>query len=100
MNIAIDFDGTLCEDKFPNIGKPKQEVINWVLEQQNKGCKLILYTLRREHLLVSAINWAKERGIVFDYIANNKIGADIFIDDKNMRVEDINRFDCNNFKRG
>ena len=100
MNIAVDFDGTLCEDNFPNIGEPKQEVINWVLEQQKKDCKLILYTLRRGHLLVSAINWAKERGIVFDYIANNKIGADIFIDDKNMRVEDINRFNCNNFKRG
>lgn len=100
-NIAIDFDGTLCEeDIFPAIGKPKQDVIDWVKDQQLKGCRLILYTLRKDIYLQDALKWSFEKGIKFDYICDNKVHADIFLDDKNMRVEDIKRFDSNNFKRG
>ena len=98
--IAVDFDGTLCEDRFPNIGEPKQDAIAWVKEQKNKGCMLILYTLRKDSLLRDALHWSQKHGIFYDYIAKDKIHADIFLDDKNMRVEDIKRFDCNNFKRG
>ena len=98
--IAVDFDGTLCEDRFPNIGEPKQDVIDWVVEQKTKGCILILYTLRKDNLLNNALHWSQQHGILFDYISKDKIHADIFLDDKNMRVEDIKRFDSNNFKRG
>lgn len=32
--IAVDFDGTLCESKWPEIGEPNEEVINYVKEQR------------------------------------------------------------------
>ena len=27
--IAVDFDGTLCENKWPDIGKPNEKIISY-----------------------------------------------------------------------
>ena len=32
--IAVDFDGTLCENKYPKIGKPRTPIINAVKEEK------------------------------------------------------------------
>ncbi len=40
--IAVDFDGCLCESKWPDIGEARQDVINELLRQQAEGAKLIL----------------------------------------------------------
>lgn len=40
--IAVDFDGCLCEAKWPDIGEPRQQVINELIKQQVDGAKLIL----------------------------------------------------------
>ena len=32
--IAVDFDGTLCENRWPEIGKPNQEIIDYILGEQ------------------------------------------------------------------
>ncbi len=29
--IAVDFDGTLCENKFPEIGEPKKDILVWLM---------------------------------------------------------------------
>lgn len=29
--IAVDFDGTLCENHWPSIGMPHLDMINWLL---------------------------------------------------------------------
>ncbi len=39
--IAVDFDGTLCENKWPEIGKPHTDVIEYVKKRKNAGDKLI-----------------------------------------------------------
>jgi hypothetical protein len=95
--IAIDFDGTLCEDKFPAIGEPRIEVINFVKEVIKAGHKTILWTCRAGLPLVEAVEWCDKQGITFDKINDNleetkekwggnvrKVYADLYIDDKSV----------------
>lgn len=100
--IAVDFDGTLFTEEYPNIGKPKWRVINWCKERQVKGDILILWTCREGEYLQEAIEMCKDVGLVFDYVNENvplrikrcgndcrKIGADIYLDDKAMHPKEI-----------
>ena len=90
--IAVDFDGTLCErEKFPQIGKPKIELIQWLIQQQMNNKKLILWTCRENENLEEAVQWCKQYGLEFDAINENlpmcgiktrKVIADIYIDDR------------------
>lgn len=94
--IAVDFDGTLCDNEWPAIGEPHEEVIEWVKSQKYYGWKLILWTSRSGKQLDEAVDWCKEHGIIFDAINSNlpevimafggkdsrKITADIYLDDK------------------
>lgn len=92
--LAVDFDGTLCENKFPEIGDPIEKSINYVLEKQYNGWKIILWTCRVNERLNEAIEWCKNQGIIFDAINENlpsianiyggdsrKITADEYLDD-------------------
>jgi len=92
---AVDFDGTLCENAWPDIGEPHYDIINWVKKLKDCGHKLILWTCRDRILLVNAIVWCAEQGLFFDAINDNleehknqfggnsrKILADYYIDDK------------------
>ena len=53
--IAVDFDGTLCENAWPGIGPARAGVIDYVLGQQMTGAKLILWTNRRGEKLAEAV---------------------------------------------
>lgn len=96
---AVDFDGTLCENIWPDIGKPRHEVINWIKELQSRGHKMILWTCREGMLLVDALVWCADRGLFFDAVNDNleehkkkfegnsrKILADFYIDDKAIYI--------------
>ena len=90
--IAVDFDGTLCErEKFPKIGAPKQELIEWLIERKKEGVKIILWTCRENDDLTAAVLWCKKYGLEFDALNENhtsctlktrKVVADIYIDDR------------------
>lgn len=93
--IAVDFDGTLCEDKFPDIGADRTEVIEKLKKEQAAGARTILWTCRRGERLIKAIYWCLDRGITFDAVNDNlnavidnfggdtrKIYADEYWDDK------------------
>lgn len=69
--IAVDFDGTLCEAKWPEIGEPRQFVINQLIKQQADGAKLILWTCREGELLRAAVMWCLNHGLQFDAINDN-----------------------------
>lgn len=97
--IAVDFDGTLCEDNYPAIGKPNNDVITRLKEEQERGSKIILWTCRTGNILNAALEWCKNRGIRFDAINENisemierfgnnprKIGADEYWDDRAVHV--------------
>lgn len=96
MNIAIDFDGTIVEHKFPKIGAVLPKAFEVMQSLQDAGHKLILWTYRDGALLKEAVDFCKENGIQF-YAVNNsmpleaydkyvsrKIYADLFIDDRNL----------------
>lgn len=102
--IAVDFDGTLCENKFPEIGEPKQEVINTIKEYRNYGWKIILWTCRNREYLTKALEWCRKQGLEFDAINENlpevetffggytrKVYADVYIDDKNVLLREVDR---------
>lgn len=103
--IAVDFDGTLCEQAWPEIGAPKWRVINTLkAEQRRNGARLILWTNRCGDLLQEAVDWCEARGLHFDAINENlpeiierygsesrKISADVYIDDKALRTSTLER---------
>lgn len=97
--IAVDFDGTLCESKWPEIGRANQPVINTLLQRQAEGDKLILWTCRFGQLLDAAVMWSLQHGLRFDAVNANlpervaeygndcrKISADEYWDDKSVIV--------------
>lgn len=69
--IATDFDGTLCEDKYPKIGEPNYELLNYLKYKQQNGAKIILWTCRAGNYLEEAINWCRRQGLCFDAINQN-----------------------------
>lgn len=93
---AIDFDGTLVTDAYPNIGKPNKNTIKYVKHLKKTGWKLILWTCRHGAMLEDAVRFCeKELGLKFDAINDNipeivemygnnsrKISCDIYIDDR------------------
>ena len=96
---AVDFDGTLCENKWPHIGRPRYDMINWVKDLRNNGHPVILWTCRDGMALVNALVWCAEHGLFFDAVNDNleahktlfggnsrKILADFYIDDKAVSV--------------
>ena len=97
MTIAVDFDGTIVEHKYPAIGKEKPFAIETLLQLQQEGNKLILWTSREGQLLEDAIAFCHARGLDFYAINSNqpagalfagqagtKIVADVYIDDRNV----------------
>lgn len=90
--IAVDFDGTLCErKKFPQIGEPKLELIQWLKAQRSNGVKLILWSCREGEDLCAAVQWCEGYGLTFDAVNENlpscglrtrKVIADLYIDDR------------------
>lgn len=69
--IAVDFDGTLVEDKFPEIGKPCGKVWERVRECQEAGVKIILWTSRDNDRLKDAVKFCNDRGLFFDAVNEN-----------------------------
>ena len=98
MNIAVDFDGTIVTNKYPEIGTERSFAVQTLKMLQEEGHRLILWTCRRDDELTDALNWCKERGLEFyavnrDFPEENertslsytrKIKADMFIDDRNL----------------
>lgn len=103
MIIAVDFDGTLCEEAYPKIGKANVELISLLLTMRKYGHELILWTCRSGALLDNAIEWCEKRGLRFDAYNTNlpriieeyrgrdsrKITYDMLIDDRNTTPEEV-----------
>lgn len=66
--IAVDFDGTLCKNKWPEIGIPNEELIEYLKKRQANGEKLILWTNRVGDRLDEAVKWSAEKGLIFDAV--------------------------------
>ncbi|MBN4070266.1 hydrolase [Olleya sp. AH-315-F22] len=94
--IAVDFDGTIVEDEYPDIGKPRIFAFETLKKLQENGHRLILWTYRSGIRLNESVAFCKKNGIEFyavnksfeeeqfDYSKSRKIYADLFIDDRNI----------------
>ena len=69
MTIAVDFDGTIVEHRYPEIGREIPFAIDTLKMLSREGHRLILWSVREGHLLDEAIAWCRERGLEF-YAAN------------------------------
>lgn len=105
MIIAVDFDGTLCENKYPEIGAPKQTIIDVIKHMQKDGHEFILWTCRDGELLDQAIQFLNQQDLHFSKINQDsdmhlekytsrprKIGADLYIDDKALSPDNFVEF--------
>ena len=108
--IAVDFDGTLVENKYPEIGNPlrgftNDTLFNELIALRKRGVKVILWTSRLGKELENAVNFCKSMGLEFDAVNDDlkeikeefdsykewqktkypecrKVHADIYIDDR------------------
>ena len=69
--IAVDFDGCLCVNAFPEIGEPIVQTIEALKAEQAAGAKVILWTCRHDEPLEAAVAWCAEQGIQFDAVNAN-----------------------------
>lgn len=97
MKIAVDFDGTIVEHKYPEIGKEILFAFETLRALQEQGHQLILWTFRSGKELDEAVEYCRRNGVEFyainasypeeefdeDY-DSRKIDADVFIDDRNI----------------
>ncbi len=94
--IAIDFDGTIVDHKYPEIGATKPNVVNVLKRLIREGHTLIIWTCRGGSELIAVYKWLKRKGLE-DILVNvnapyeqihfqpsPKIYADIYIDDRNI----------------
>jgi hypothetical protein len=95
--LAVDFDGTVVEDRYPEIGKPLPFAIDTLKRLHADGHRIVLWTFRHGRPLRHAVEFLESQGVEL-YAVNQsfpeeseqldgysrKIHADWFIDDRNI----------------
>jgi hydroxymethylpyrimidine pyrophosphatase-like HAD family hydrolase len=96
VTIAVDFDGTIVEHDYPDIGKEMLFAFITLKQLEKMGARLILWTFRNGKELEEAVEYCRKNGIefyavnknypeeIYDETVSRKINADIYIDDKNV----------------
>lgn len=97
LKIAVDFDGTIVEHKYPAIGKEILFAFDTLKALQKQKHQLILWTYRSGKELEEAVEYCRRNGVEFyavnrsypeeefdESLASRKIEADLFIDDRNV----------------
>jgi len=107
MIVAVDFDGTIAVDGFPDISAAREvpDSIAAVKYLQEAGHTVVLWTCREDHpddddprqYLSDALHWLSERGVDLEYAnalpaeeefrtfgRRTKVYADVYVDDRNI----------------
>lgn len=97
MTIAVDFDGTIVEHRYPEIGREIPFATDTIKMLIKEGHRLILWSVREGKLLDEAVEWCRERGVEFyavnkdypeesreDRNFSRKLKVEMFIDDRNV----------------
>lgn len=97
MTIAVDFDGTIVEHRYPEIGREIPFAIDTLKMLVQEGHRLILWSVREGKYLDDAVAWCRERGLEFyavnkdypeeqnkDTNFSRKLKVELFIDDRNV----------------
>ncbi len=95
MYICVDFDGTVVDHRYPDIGEPVPGAVKWLRRLQRYGAKLILFTMRSDQpghlLLAEAVRYLEKSGIELYGVNRNpdqdswtdspKAYGEVYIDD-------------------
>ncbi|MEM7207046.1 MAG: hypothetical protein AAF434_04405 [Pseudomonadota bacterium] len=96
MYICVDFDGTIVDHCYPDIGRPVPGAIEWMKKWMRHDAKLILYTMRADgnsagKVLTEAVDYLREYHLHFFGVNHNpdqaewsnspKVYANIYVDD-------------------
>jgi hypothetical protein len=91
MYIAVDFDGTVVDHCYPNIGQTVPNAVETLKALVATGHDLILYTMRDGKELEDAIRWYTNNNIPLfgiqknptqhTWTGSNKCYANLYIDD-------------------
>ena|SRR3984957_7515793 len=96
MILGIDFDGTLVDHRFPDIGEEVPKAFDYLQQFLDEGARLILYTMRSDgqesgDVLMQAIDFCRDKGIEFwahnenpeqhTWTTSNKPYCNLYIDD-------------------
>lgn len=99
MRIAIGFDGTIVDNKYPEIGKEKPCAVRVIKKLIEEGNEVILWTSRSGERLTEATEWCLDKGITLYSVNSNhpgyvvapsfkgkscKISADVYVDGANL----------------
>lgn len=97
MRIAVDFDGTIVNHRYPAIGSEIPFAISTLRKLEEDGHQIILWTVREGKLLDEAVEFCRKRGLEFYSVnaeypnadwsgsgVSRKISADLYIDDLNL----------------
>lgn len=92
---AVDFDGTLCRNAWPDIGEPNMALIEQLKLARQSGVAVILWTCREGEAQKRAVLWCAGFDLYFDAVNRNvpervamygadsrKVSADVYIDDR------------------
>ena len=64
MTIAVDFDGTIVEHRYPRIGEEIPFAVETLKLLQQEKHRLILWSVREGELLDEAIEWCRARSFM------------------------------------
>lgn len=117
MIIATDFDGVLCENRWPGIGALNKKLIKRLADLKSEGHIIILWTCRTDdpftdertgktrNLLDEAVDFCASYGLTFSCINEpdpesiklfsgnpRKIYANLYIDDNNAGDEFMKKY--------
>lgn len=96
MLIAVDFDGTIADHRYPDIGAEVPGAFKWLRALAEAGAKLILWTMRCDSdrsgpTLTQAVEFCRKNGVEFYCVNCNpdqktwtdspKCYAQLYIDD-------------------
>lgn len=93
MIIAVDIDDTItngerfwCDDVTPD-----EEVLEKMNELYKQGHKIIYHTARHPDYYGQTYAWLVKHGAYFTALEMGKLTADVYVDDKALHVDDVDR---------
>lgn len=99
MIVGVDFDGTVVEHCYPQIGPESPDASRWLQQLVKLGCKIVLWTMRDTDELESACRWFKERNIPLfgvnenpdqkSWTASPKAYCHVYVDDCGIMIPSL-----------
>lgn len=81
--VAIDYDDTLFENSYPEVGDPVEPIIKKALEfRANPNCEIVLWTCREGEKLQEAVDHCKKFNLWFDAVNDNSPSQKAYIERK------------------